>query len=105
MVDEPLTCTLQEAADLIGVSRTTVDRLIAAGLIYERKVPGVRRRLISRASVVAFVDGPQNVAASGSPGQRPGHLVSLPAPAGDDVAALEDTTARGRNPRAAATAD
>lgn len=57
MVDEPLTCTLQEAADLIGVSRTTVDRLLEQGLIYERKVPGVRRRLISRRSVVAFIDG------------------------------------------------
>lgn len=54
---EPLTCTLQEAADLIGVSRTTVDRLLEQGLIYERKVPGVRRRLISRRSVVAFIDG------------------------------------------------
>lgn len=98
MVDEPLTCTLQEAADLIGVSRTTVDRLLAAGLIYERKVPGVRRRLISRASVVAFVDGPTNVAASGSPGQRPGQLVSLPAPAGDALAAPEETNGPGSSP-------
>jgi excisionase family DNA binding protein len=57
VVDGPLTCTLQEAADLIGVSRTTVDRLLEQGLIYERKVPGVRRRLISRRSVVAFIDG------------------------------------------------
>lgn len=55
--------------------------------LYERKVPGVRRRLISRASVVAFVDGPQNVVASGSPGWRPGRLVSLPAPAGDELVA------------------
>lgn len=104
MVEEPLTCTLQEAADLIGVSRSTVDRLLEAGLIYERKVHGIRRRLISRASVVAFVDGPTNAAGS-APGLRPGQLASLPAPAGGALADLEDTTARGRNPRAAATAD
>ena len=100
-IDEPLTCTLQEAADLIGVSRTTVDRLLAAGLIYERKVPGIRRRLISRASVVAFVDGPQNAAGPRGVGRLPGQLVSLPAPAGGALAALATDHRPGSHPGAA----
>lgn len=98
MVDEPLTCTLQEAADLIGVSRTTVDRLLEQGLIYERKVPGVRRRLISRRSVVAFIDGPQDAAGPRGGGSRPGQLASLSASAGGGLVVFENNTAPGRNP-------
>lgn len=99
-VDEPLTVTLAEAAAMIGVSRSTVDRLIAEGHIYERKVPGIRRRLISRASVVAFVDDPPNVARlrGGAGAGRPGQLVSLPAAAGGELVDLEETTGPGRTP-------
>lgn len=77
---EPLTCTLQEAAALIGVSRSTVDRLL------------------SRRSVVAFIDGPTNAAGPRGGGSRPGQLASLPAVAGGGLVVFENNTAPGRNP-------
>lgn len=99
---DPLTCTLAEAAEMIGVSRSTVDRLLADGHIYERRVPGLRRRLISRASVVAFVDGAQDVVSPRGGAARPGQFVSLPVPAGGELVDLAvKSTAPGRNPGAA----
>ena len=48
-----MTLTTQQAADLLGVSRPTVVRLIDQGQLAS-ETPGVRRRLLKLADVLAF---------------------------------------------------
>lgn len=52
--DQPLLVTVQEAARLLGIGRTTMFELIGSGGIKSIRLG--RRRLISRRSLETFVD-------------------------------------------------
>lgn len=48
------TCTMQEAAALLGVSYTTVQRLVNSGKL--GTLPGMRRRLIPLAELDRYLE-------------------------------------------------
>lgn len=52
--EKPLLCTVDQAAELLGIGRTKTYRLIAAGDI--RTVRIGRRRLVPRSELTAFID-------------------------------------------------
>ena len=49
-----LTYTVRETADALGVSRSTVYRLLYRGVL--SSIPGLRHKLLPRSAVVAFVE-------------------------------------------------
>lgn len=52
---DPLACTIPDAAQILGISRRQIYRLIASGGL--RKVKAGRRSLVPKADLVAFADG------------------------------------------------
>lgn len=56
-ISDPLTCTVNDAARILGISRRTVYVLIEKGTL--RKVKAGRRSLIPSADLRAFAEGGQ----------------------------------------------
>ena len=52
---EPLTYSVAEAADALGISQSTIYRLIGRRLL--KPVPGVRHKRISRSQIHTFAQG------------------------------------------------
>jgi excisionase family DNA binding protein len=72
--DHPDVCTTQEAADLLGISVTSVQKLVEGGDIAAWKTPGGHRR-IPRESVLAFKTTAGTPRAERYPPPRAGLLV------------------------------
>jgi excisionase family DNA binding protein len=64
----PLVCSVDEAAELLGVGRTLVFRLIATGKIESLKIGS--RRLIPRAAIDGYIER-LSADQSAEPDQRP----------------------------------
>jgi hypothetical protein len=67
-VGEPLTVTVAKACELSGFGPTSIWAFLKDGRLEARRVPGIRRTLISYPSLLKFLAAPSDAPL---PGRRP----------------------------------